>query len=242
MRIDDRKHDQLRDINFIPGYVKYPEGSVLIEWGGTKVLTNVTIEEKVPYFLKGNNEGWVTAEYSMLPRATQNRNIRESRKGKLSGRTMEIQRLIGRSLRGVIDRKELGERTLWIDCDVIQADGGTRVASITSSFVATYIALNKLQRKGKIKTMPISKFLAAVSVGIVDGEPILDLCYHEDSGADVDMNVVMTGSGNIVEVQGTAEGETFSRKEMDKLIDLAQKGIDKIITMQREILFNNEKK
>jgi ribonuclease PH len=215
---------------------------VLIEWGGTKVLTNVTIEESVPHFLRGQNEGWITAEYAMLPRSTQDRNIRESRKGHLSGRTMEIQRLIGRSLRGVIDRKNIGERTLWVDCDVLQANGGTRVASITSSFVAAYIALNKFTKKGKIDNLPIDKFLAAVSVGIVDGKPMLDLCYEEDYKADVDMNVVMTGNGDIIEIQGTAENEPFNRKELDKLLDLAETGIEKIVKMQREIIFSYEDK
>ncbi len=239
MRPDDRNLDELRNINFTTNFIKYPEGSVLIEWGGTKVLTNVSIEDGVPHFLKGQNEGWITAEYAMLPRSTQDRNIRESRKGHLSGRTMEIQRLIGRSLRGVIDRKNIGERTLWIDCDVLQANGGTRVASITSSFVAVYIALNKYTNNGKIENLPIDKFLAAVSVGIVDGKPMLDLCYEEDYKADVDMNVVMTGNGDIIEIQGTAENESFNRNELNELMDLAEKGIEKLIKMQREVIFNH---
>jgi len=242
LREDKRTVDELRKINFKTNFIKYPEGSVLIEWGGTKVLTNVSVENNVPHFLRGRNEGWITAEYSMLPRATQDRNIRESRKGKLSGRTMEIQRLIGRSLRGVIDRKEIGERTLWIDCDVLQADGGTRVASITSSFVAAYIALTKLKKENKIDSFPVDKFLAAVSVGIVDGKPMLDLCYGEDSSAEVDLNVVMTGESELIEIQGTAEGSPFSKKQLDEMLELAEKGIKEIINLQRQVIFENEQK
>lgn len=242
MRFDGRKVDELRNIKITTNFTKYAEGSVFIEWGNTKVIANVSVEDKVPPFLRGKGEGWITAEYSMLPRATQTRTTRESSRGKLGGRTMEIQRLIGRSLRGVVELDKLGERTFWVDCDVIQADGGTRVASITASFVALYLALKKLHDEGKIENIPINKFVAAVSVGIIDGTPMLDLCYEEDSNADVDMNVVMTDDGNIIEIQGTAEGAPFSREQMNELLDLAELGISEITNMQRSIIFDDEKK
>ncbi len=218
------------------GFLKSAEGSALIEVGDTRVICAVTVEDKLPPFLRGTAQGWITAEYAMLPRATAQRTQREAVRGKLSGRTMEIQRLIGRSLRAVIDLKALGERTLWIDCDVIQADGGTRTASITGAFVAVVDAVDGLRKRGAIKTLPIKDYLAATSVGIVGSDIFLDLCYAEDSKAAVDMNVVMTGAGNLVEVQGTGEESTFSRKQMDELLDIAQLGVYSLIDLQREVL------
>src|SRR5690625_5166454 len=214
MRNDQRKNNSLRSITITPDFVKHPEGSVLIEVGDTKVICNASIENRVPPFLRGQGKGWVTAEYAMLPRATDQRNIRESSKGKLSGRTMEIQRLIGRALRSVVDLEALGERTIWIDCDVIQADGGTRTASITGAFVALVLACQKLVDEEIIERLPIIDYLGAVSVGVLaDGEVVLDLNYEEDSTANVDMNVVMTGAGEYVEIQGTGEETTFSYNE-----------------------------
>jgi ribonuclease PH len=215
---------------------KYAEGSVFIEMGDTKVLCMATVEEKVPPFLKGQGKGWVTAEYSMLPRATQSRNQRESARGKLSGRTMEIQRLIGRALRSVVDLRALGERTITLDCDVIQADGGTRTTSITGSFVALAIAVNKIAEQHKLPVFPITDYLASVSVGVVNGEPVLDLNYEEDSSAKVDMNLVMTGSGTFVELQGTGEESPFSRQELNQLLELGEKGILQLIEKQKEVL------
>ena len=235
-RIDGRKFDELRQVKITRGYLQHPEGSVLIEVGNTKVICTATVEEKIPPFRKGSGEGWVTAEYSMLPRATAVRTARESVKGKVGGRTMEIQRLIGRALRSVVYLKGLGERTIVLDCDVIQADGGTRTASITGAYVALVEALIKLKEKGAIHTIPLNDSLAAVSVGIVDAKVLLDLCYEEDYKAQVDMNVVMTGSGKIVEVQGTAEGHPFSRQEMDQLIDAAEKGIKELAQAQAQVL------
>lgn len=235
-RPNDRKYDEMRPVQMTAGFVKYPQGSVLIEAGDTRVLCSAMVEEKVPPFLKGTGSGWVTAEYSLLPSSTETRSAREAARGKISGRTSEIQRLIGRSLRAVVDMQLLGERTIWIDCDVIQADGGTRTASITGSFVALYLALKKLQAEGLIETIPIKDYVAAISVGIVDGQPVLDLEYAEDSIADVDMNVVMTGQGAFVEIQGTAEGQTFSRQELDTLLALAEKGIQQLIMQQKQVL------
>jgi ribonuclease PH len=236
MRQDGRENNDLRPVNIHRHYVEHAEGSVLIEVGRTKVICTATLEEKVPPFLKGKGEGWITAEYGMLPRATGQRNVREVTRGKQGGRTMEIQRLIGRALRSVIDLKKLGERTLWIDCDVIQADGGTRTASITGAFVAMVDACDWLRRKGMLDRLPLTDFLAATSVGVVRGEPMLDLAYEEDSRADVDMNLVMTGSGGLVEVQGTGEGGPFSRSQLDELLALAQSGVERLIAIQRATL------
>jgi ribonuclease PH len=237
MRHDGRKVDQLRKVDIVNDFVIHPEGSVLISVGNTKVICNASVEDRVPPFMRGEGKGWITAEYSMLPRATEQRTIRESSKGKISGRTMEIQRLIGRALRAVVDLKALGERTIWIDCDVIQADGGTRTASITGAFVAMTVALGKLLNEGKIKALPITDFLAAVSVG-VDAEhgEILDLNYLEDSSAQVDMNVIMTSKGSLVEIQGTGEEATFSRSQLNSMLDLAEQGIQTLIEYQKEAL------
>ncbi|MCY9207681.1 ribonuclease PH [Bacillus subtilis] len=237
MRHDGRQHDELRPITFDLDFISHPEGSVLITAGNTKVICNASVEDRVPPFLRGGGKGWITAEYSMLPRATNQRTIRESSKGKISGRTMEIQRLIGRALRAVVDLEKLGERTIWIDCDVIQADGGTRTASITGAFLAMAIAVGKLIKAGTIKTNPITDFLAAISVGIDKEQGILlDLNYEEDSSAEVDMNVIMTGSGRFVELQGTGEEATFSREDLNGLLGLAEKGIQELIDKQKEVL------
>jgi ribonuclease PH len=235
-RPKERQNDELRPVQMTVGFVKNPDGSVLIQTGDTIVLCSAMVEEKVPPFLKGSGSGWVTAEYSMLPASTDSRSPREASKGKITGRTSEIQRLIGRSLRAVVDLKALGERTIWLDCDVLQADGGTRTASITGSFVALYLALEKLKVRGILAQNPIIDYLAATSVGIVNGVPVLDLEYVEDSAAAVDMNVVMTGRGDFVEIQGTAEGKPFSRLEMEQLLQLAEKGIRELISMQTVIL------
>lgn len=231
MRFDGRKPDELRKVKITLDFIKHAEGSCLIEFGDTKVICTVSVEEKVPPFLKDTGQGWITAEYSMLPRATAQRTIREAAKGRLTGRTQEIQRLIGRSLRGAVDLTKLGEITLWVDCDVIQADGGTRTASITGAFVALYRALQKID-----KLDALSSFIAAVSVGIVNGQPLLDLTYEEDSIAEVDMNVVMNDKGKFVEIQGTAEGKSFSREELDELLNLAEKGIKELIEIQKKTL------
>lgn len=237
MRHDGRQHDELRPITFDLDFISHPEGSVLITAGNTKVICNASVEDRVPPFLRGGGKGWITAEYSMLPRATNQRTIRESSKGKISGRTMEIQRLIYRALRAVVDLETLGERTIWIDCDVIQADGGTRTASITGAFLAMAIAIGKLIKAGTIKTNPITDFLAAISVGIDKEQGILlDLNYEEDSSAEVDMNVIMTGSGRFVELQGTGEEATFSREDLNGLLGLAEKGIQELIDKQKEVL------
>ena len=233
MRPSQRLPSQLRAIRIVRNYTKHAEGSVLIEYGDTKVICTASVEERVPPHKKGTGEGWVTAEYGMLPRSTGERMAREAAKGKQSGRTQEIQRLIGRSLRSVVDLKKLGERTIQIDCDVIQADGGTRTASITGAFVALHDALNGLIKKRAIKEIPLRDFVAAISVGIFEGTPVLDLDYVEDSACDTDMNVVMTGAGNFIEVQGTAEGHAFSRDEMSAMLDLARDGIEYLIKMQR---------
>lgn len=237
MRHDNRDTTELRNIRIVTDFLKHPEGSVLIEVGDTKVICNASIEDRVPPFLRGQGKGWITAEYAMLPRATDQRNIRESSKGKVSGRTMEIQRLIGRAIRSVVDLDAFGERTIWIDCDVIQADGGTRTASITGAFVATVLAFGRAIEAGTTKKMPVKDFLAATSVGMLDdGEIVLDLDYHEDSAAQVDMNVVMTGNGEFVEIQGTGEEATFSRTELNTLLENAEIGIEKIFEIQKESL------
>nr|WGD88284.1 ribonuclease PH [Bacillus subtilis] len=237
MRHDGRQHDEPRPITFDLDFISHPEGSVLITAGNTKVICNASVEDRVPPFLRGGGKGWITAEYSILPRATNQRTIRESSKGKISGRTMEIQRLIGRALRAVVDLEKLGERTIWIDCDVIQADGGTRTASITGAFLAMAIAIGKLIKAGTIKTNPITDFLAAISVGIDKEQGILlDLNYEEDSSAEVDMNVIMTGDGHFVELQGTGEEATFSREDLNGLLGLAEKGIQELIDKQKEVL------
>ena len=236
MRPNNRELNQIRPVKITRHYTKYAEGSVLIEFGETKVLCNATIEETVPRFLKGQQQGWVTAEYGMLPRATHSRTQREAAKGKQTGRTMEIQRLIARSLRAVVDLKALGERTITVDCDVIQADGGTRTASITGACVALHDAIAHLIENGTLKTSPLKGLVAAVSVGIVDGKAVCDLEYVEDSNAESDMNVVMVEDGRMVEVQGTAEGEPFSHDELLRLLDLAKQGINQLVTAQREAL------
>lgn len=236
MRINGREAHARRPMNLTVNVNKYAEGSVYIEVGDTKVMCTATVEEKVPMFMKGQGKGWVTAEYSMLPRATQTRNQRESAKGKLSGRTMEIQRLIGRALRSVVDLQALGERSITIDCDVLQADGGTRTTSITGAFVALAIAVSKIAQKHSLPVFPITDYLASVSVGIVGGETLLDLNYEEDSKAKVDMNVVMTGRGQFVEIQGTGEESPFSREELDRMLQLAESGIREMIAQQQEAL------
>lgn len=228
---NNRKKDEIREIRISKEYIKYPEGSVLIELGNTKVICNATVEEKVPPFLKGSSKGWITAEYSMLPRATNTRTKRESSNGKLTGRTMEIQRLIGRSLRAAIDLKKLGERTIMIDCDVIQADGGTRTAAITGGYLALELAVNKLLDSGEITENPIVSKIAAISVGIVDGEVLLDLEYEEDSRAEVDMNIIMNDRGEFVEIQGTGEGKTFNLKELNSLLEITRNAFDKLFTL-----------
>lgn len=236
-RAFERLNDQLREIEMTPHYVKHPEGSVLVSFGDTKVICSASVEDRVPPFLRGKGKGWITAEYAMLPRATETRNIRESSKGKVTGRTMEIQRLIGRSLRSVINLDALGERTVWVDCDVIQADGGTRTASITGAYTAVALAFEQMIKDKKLTENPMMDFLAAISVGVSsNGEILLDLDYSEDSTADVDMNVVMTGSSQLVEVQGTGEEATFSRKEMNHMLDIAELGIARLIEVQRNVI------
>ncbi len=236
MRPDGRKQNEMREVKITRGFIGTAEGSALIELGNTRVICTASIEEKVPPFLRDQNRGWITAEYSMIPRATQTRTFRESTAGRVSGRTHEIQRLIGRSLRSVVDLNVLGQRTFWIDCDVIQADGGTRTAAITGAFICLSDALEVAMRKGLIPGSPVRDYLAAISVGIVGGEPALDLCYAEDSTAEVDMNIVMTGSGDLVEIQGTAEGSPFSTEALDKLILLAREGIDSLIGIERGLI------
>jgi ribonuclease PH len=234
MRTDGRMADQLRAVNITRNFIDTAEGSVLIEIGKTRVICTASMEERVPAFLKDKNRGWVTAEYSMLPRATQTRTNRESSIGRVSGRTHEIQRLIGRALRSVVNLDLLGQRTFWIDCDVIRADGGTRTAAITGAFICLADAFHFAMQKGLITKNPLKDFLAAISVGIVNNQPVLDLCYEEDSTADVDMNVVMTGRGNIVEIQGTAEGSPFSVPDLDRLLSLSRSGIEELIRLQKE--------
>jgi len=236
MRPSQRSSDELRPIRITRCYTRHAEGSVLIEFGDTRVICTASVAEQVPSFLKGKGQGWLTAEYGMLPRATNTRSDREATRGKQTGRTQEIQRLIGRALRAVVDLEKMGERTLQLDCDVIQADGGTRTAAITGAFVAAHDAVSFMLEKKLIAASPIRDFVAAVSVGVYDGKPVLDLDYTEDSACDTDMNVVMTGKGGMVEVQGTAEGHPFSRTELDQMLDLAQKGIQNLIAAQRSAL------
>ncbi|WP_201533473.1 ribonuclease PH [Psychrobacter ciconiae] len=236
MRIDNRKLNQLRQVRFERHYTKHAEGSVLVSFGDTKVLCTASVEAGVPRWLKGKGKGWVTAEYGMLPRATNTRNQREAARGKQSGRTQEIQRLIGRSLRAMVDLQKLGENTIYIDCDVLQADGGTRTASVTGAAVALIDALESLQRTKKLKNDPLIGLVAAVSVGIKDGEAYLDLCYEEDASCDTDLNVVMTQSGAFIEVQGTAEEKPFSRAEANAMLDLAEGGIQDLIALQKDAL------
>lgn len=234
-RLDKRTHDQIRNTKITPNVSPYAEGSALIEVGGTKVICMASVEDRVPMFMRNKGLGWVTAEYAMLPRATNTRTQRETQRGP-SGRTQEIQRLIGRSLRAVVDTKLLGERQIYLDCDVIQADGGTRCASITGAYVALALACRKLLKQGTIKTNPIISEVAAVSVGIIDGTTILDLAYAEDSNADVDMNIVCTGAGKFIEIQGTAEREPFTREQMDEMLILAEIGVNKLFEIQRNAL------
>jgi ribonuclease PH len=235
-----RKHSRplhgLRKINIKTGFIKYAEGSCIIEFGNTKVICTASLESGVPVFLRNSNKGWITAEYAMLPRSCNKRMQRESSRGRISGRTHEIQRLIGRSLRSVVDMNLLGEKTIWIDCDVIQADGGTRTASITGSFIALGLCLKHMVKQGIVETMPINDYIAAVSVGISGNDIILDLDYEEDSKADVDMNVVMTGSGKFIEIQGTAELSPFDNSQMKRMLDLAKKGIKELVAKQKEVL------
>ncbi len=236
MRPSGRSVDQMRAIHFTPDFTQHAEGSVLVEFGETRVLATASVESKVPHFLKGKSEGWITAEYGMLPRSTHTRNAREAARGKQSGRTMEIQRLIGRSLRAVIDRRALGERTITVDCDVLQADGGTRTAAITGGYVALALAMKRLVDRGDLAETPIHGQVAAVSVGIFDGNAVLDLDYAEDSEAETDMNVVMNEAGGLIEIQGTAEGHAFQRSELERLLDLADQGIDELLQAQRVVL------
>jgi ribonuclease PH len=236
MRASGRSDGELRKIKITKGYIDYAEGSCLIEFGNTKVITTASVENTVPPFLKGKGTGWITAEYGMIPRSCKTRVPRESSKGKLGGRTHEIQRLIGRSMRSVADMSKLGERTIWIDCDVIQADGGTRCASITGSFVSLVLAMHAMKKQGMLKDIPVSDYVAAVSVGMICGKPVLDLDYEEDSGAEVDMNIIMTSKGRYIEVQGTAEKEPFSKADMEKLLALAGDGIKEIVKAQKKAL------
>lgn len=238
VRTDGRAVDELRAVRITPGYLPYAEGSVLIEMGQTRVICSASLEDRVPFFLRNQGKGWVTAEYAMLPRATQQRTNRELGRGGPSGRTHEIQRLIGRSLRAVADMKVLGERTVTLDCDVLQADGGTRTAAITGAYVAFALASQRLQKTGKIGGSLLANEVAAVSVGIVDGVPLLDLKYDEDSRAEVDMNIICTGDGRFIEVQGTAEREPFTQEQMSRLLALATRGIEQLLRVQRETLAN----
>jgi ribonuclease PH len=236
MRPDGRKNNEIRPVKIQRNFLETAEGSVLISMGNTRVICTASIEDRVPPFLKDQKRGWITAEYSMLPRATHSRTMRESISGKVSGRTHEIQRLIGRALRSVVDLSGLGERTIWLDCDVLQADGGTRTASITGAFLCLSDALKYAVRNGLIEKIPLKDYLAAISVGIVKGEPVIDLCYSEDFAAEVDMNVVMTGSGKFVEIQGTAEGMPFSKSALDSLLKLADEGINHLIGIQKQFI------
>jgi ribonuclease PH len=236
MRTDGRKPTQLRPLTITPSYIKSADGSVLIEMGDTKVICTAKLEERVPPFLRNSGKGWITAEYGMLPGSSQQRIGRESSRGKIGGRTHEIQRLIGRSLRAIADLKSLGERTVWIDCDVIQADGGTRTASITGAYVALREAARNWRERSVVDAEPIRDSVAAVSIGIVDGKILLDLCYEEDSKADVDMNFVMTGSGKFIEVQGTAESSPFTKKQMERMAEIAQQGIRELLKAQKKVI------
>ncbi len=236
MRQNNRDFDAIRKINIKPDFIKYAEGSCMIEIGNTKVICTASLEDGVPMFLRGKGKGWITAEYAMLPRSCDKRVQRESSRGKVGGRTHEIQRLIGRSLRSVVDMKRLGERTIWIDCDIVQADGGTRTASITGSFIALALCFKYMKKKGIIEEIPLNDYVAAVSVGMSGPDVLLDLDYEEDSKADVDMNVVKTASGNFIEIQGTAEGRPFDDAQMKRMILAAKKGIKQIIKKQKEVL------
>lgn len=238
MRHDGRALDALRDVKFTPGYLDFPAGSVLVEWGNNKIICAASVNDGVPPFLLSQAEqrGWLSSEYSLLPYSTPDRVKRAISKGKMDGRTQEIQRLVGRSLRAIMDFSKIPNKTVWVDCDVIQADGGTRTASITGGFVALSLAMLKLKAEGCIKELPMTDFLSAVSVGVVGGEPMLDLCYVEDSKADVDMNIVMTGRGKLVEVQGTAEHAPFSRDEMNTMLDLATKGVEELSKLQKAVI------
>jgi ribonuclease PH len=237
-RSDNRASDQLRPVNLIPDFISTAEGSALIELGNTRVICTASIEETVPVFLRNSGKGWITAEYGMLPRSTLTRTAREASRGRIGGRTHEIQRLIGRSLRAVTELAQLGERTIWIDCDVIQADGGTRTASITGAFVALGLAMQKLVEAGTLSAAPLRDFVAATSIGVVDGEIMLDLTYEEDSRAHVDMNLVMTGAKKIVEIQGTAEQHPFDDAQLKRMMDLARRGIESLIARQQAVLSN----
>ena len=236
MRSDGRAHDQIRPVKMTPDFITSAEGSVLIEIGNTRVICTATVDDGVPSFLKGQGKGWVTGEYGMLPRATEQRTARESMRGRPSGRTLEIQRLIGRSLRAIVDQEKLGERTVWLDCDVIQADGGTRTASITGAYIALALAMERLVAAGILKAVPLHDSVAATSVGVVDGVALLDLAYEEDSRAEVDMNVVMTGGGKFVEVQATAEGQPFGGAELQDLLALAAAGIRRMTEFQSKLV------
>jgi len=236
MRPENRRDDQLRNLKITRNFIDTAEGSVLIELGRTRVICTASIEEKVPQFLKDKGSGWVTAEYAMLPRATSVRTTRESSIGRVGGRTHEIQRLIGRALRSVVNLEAIGQRTFWIDCDVIRADGGTRTAAITGAFICLHDAFTHALRNNLIARHPVTDYLAAISVGVVRGKPVLDLCYEEDSSAEVDMNIVMTGSGNLVEVQGTAEGAPFSFETMNQLLELARGGISSLVSLQKDLI------
>jgi len=244
LRKDERKFDDIRNVKITNNYLMHAEGSVLIEMGDTKVICSASVEDKVPPFLKGSGTGWITAEYGMLPRSTESRKIRDSSRGKVDGRTQEIQRLIGRALRSVVNLSALGEKTIWIDCDVIQADGGTRTASITGAFVALIEAIKKMQAKGQLNRNPVKNFVSAISIGIVDNDIMLDLCYEEDSRAQVDMNVVMTDKGEFIEIQGTGETSPFSNSELHDMLFLAEKGCKLLFRKQEEIIgkldFNQE--
>jgi ribonuclease PH len=235
-RADNRRPDELRPTSLTPHYVKHAEGSVLIEAGDTRVICTASVEDRVPPFLRNSGKGWVTAEYGMLPRSTSTRTSRESSQGRVGGRTHEIQRLIGRSLRAVTKLEALGERTIWVDCDVIQADGGTRTASITGGFVAFVLALDRMRQQGQLPAIPVTDYVAAISVGIVEATPLLDLAYEEDSRAEVDMNVVKTGNGRFIEVQGTAEAQPFGRDALLNLLDLADAGLKQLNTLQRGVV------
>jgi ribonuclease PH len=235
-RKDGRRPGELRKVKVKRGYLAYPEGSVLVEGGGTRIICAASVENRVPPFLMGTGKGWVTAEYSMLPRATHTRMVRDRVRGKIAGRSQEIQRLIGRSLRAVLDLKGMADKTVLVDCDVIQADGGTRTLSITGAYIALHLALGALVKRGDLEKVPAMDTVAATSVGLVEGEMLLDLCYEEDSSADVDFNVVMTGKGRLVEVQGTAEGGTFTKRQMDSMLGLAKKGILELTAVQKKVL------
>ncbi len=236
MRSDGRDYNQIREVEIIPDFLSYPLGSVLIGMGNTKVLCSASMDEKVPSWMEGQERGWVTAEYSMLPASNRNsRSARESSRGKVGGRTHEIQRLIGRSLRGSVDLKDIAGKTFWIDCDVLQADGGTRTASITGGYIALLLAFNRLKEMGKLEKIPFIHSLASISAGMVEGKPLLDLNYHEDSQADVDMNFVITGQGQLIEVQGTAEGQCFSKTEMDQMFELALQGTNRLLAIIEEL-------